>query len=789
MPTRSQPPTRRDGPATRPLGRGESPAPPRRAEEAAGSKPALQLAIGRDGIGLELAEPVYLACLHVVELSTSLPGVRFPVDVSGGVTRFRHRRGQLHVVRVEVPARAVELWIAPRIRGLVTTRTPEVWIEVGRAKATMCVNAVSEAEEPTGRPAPVFAFDVHALVEGEDLVLVVANARGADLPEPATALAIACLEAAFRHGAQRTGAVFALRRPAAALARALLPGVGARVPSTEGVRWAALGADGGTWILHAAIGADPATPTEEALRAREVAAMLLDGDEALLRGDSATARNGYLEALERAPRHGEIAARIVEIDARVPGRAEAALATLAELRTHGQDAIFGVLPGQLLLQVGDVDAGLASLERAGTAERAPALAARAFELAARACRDAETGARWLDQALARAPRSTTARWARVEARLELGRLEDAVADVEHLEALARGARAKYAVWLRAGHAWEAKSLRGHAGPIFERALRYAPDEPEALTGLGAALVRGGRDARGVSLLARALELARSRTGSESPILLELASALAERLDDLPTAIAHAASIPAIALEAPRARGLEGRWRTCLGDFAGAALAFARLRDLAASLAPGVDDARARSLVDLLIEAAEMERHQRRDPLAAQRHLAVALRLLPHHPAARRAYREAGSLVLLTATDDDDGAKASDAGADDPSPMDSTPPAARHSAIDLALLNEATMDGENPEHARRAEELTRRLHANPADNAVFDELATLLEELGRSHEIVALLAGRLEDASSEDRAVLAPRARSILLRMATEAETSCRPDDAALFRDALAALPD
>ena len=750
------------------------------------SKPALQLAIGRDGIGLELAVPVDLACLHVTELSTSMPGVRFPVDVSGGVTRFRHRRGQLHVLRVEVPGRAVERWVAPRLRGLVSARTPDVWIEVGRARATMCVAALPEADEPAGRPAPVFAFDVHALAEGEDLVLVVTNARGAGLPEPASVLAIACLEAALGRSAVRAGALFALRRPATALARALLPGVGARVPSTEGVRWAALGADGGTWVLHAAIGAEAATPTEDALRAREVAAMLLDGDEALLRGDAATARTRYLEALERAPRHPEIAARIVGIDARETGRAEAALATLAELGTHGDETAFGVVPGELRLQVRDVEGALASFERAGETERAPALAARAFELAAAATRDAEAAARWLDRALARAPRGASARWARIDARLELGRLEDAVADVEHLEALARGGRAKYAVWVRAGHAWEAKGMRAHAGAIFERALRYAPDEPDALAGLGAALVADGREARGVSLLARALDLARSRGGRESPIVLGLARALAERLDDLPTAIAHVAAIPADAPEAPLARGLEGRWRARLGDLAGAALAYARLRDLAASQAPGADDARSRAIVELLVEAAEMERGQRRDPLAAQRHLAVALRLVPHHAGARRAYREAGSLVFSAAKTGEPRGGDSGAGDDDePSGAAALPSPAGSSPIDRALLIDAP-EAEDPETARRVEELTRRLHANPADRAVFDALVPMLEALGRTHEMVALLTGRLEDASPEDRAALVPRARSVLFRMALAAEATGRSDDAALLRDALEA---
>src|SRR5450432_281851 len=578
-----------------------------RQQEATASPVALALAIGRAGIGLELAEPAEIGCLRVVELSTSLPGVRFPVDVSGGVARFRHRRGELRALRIEVSARTLERWMAPQLRGLVGTRTPEVWIQVGRARSTVCVsaamNAPSEALEiPPGaerdRDDAIVAFDVHALAEGDGLVLIVSNARGAGLPEPPTATAMACLHAVLGTSASRAGAIFTLRRAARLVLLALFPSVGARLPATEGVRWSALAADGDTWIAHAARDADAAAPTEDALRAREVAALLVEADDTLLRGDLATARTAYIEALERAPRHAEIAARVVEIDARMPMRAEAALATLAEVsssalggrrpgRATGRGvgrAGTGFVTGELLSQVGDADAAIASFERAGDAEPAPSLAARAFELAGRASRDPEDAARWLDRALALAPRSVPARWRRVDARLTLGRLEDALADVEHLEALARGSRAKYCVWLRAGRAWQARGAGAHAGPIFEHALRYAPDEPGALTGLGVALLGEGREARGVSLLDRALEIVRSRGGAESSILLALARALAERLDDLPTAIAHASAIPAAAPEAPTARGLEGRWRARLGDLAGSSLAFARLRDLASSLA-------------------------------------------------------------------------------------------------------------------------------------------------------------------------------------------------------------
>ena len=776
----------------------------------------LRLAIGRDGVGIELAEPVVIGGLAVTELTATLPGIRFPVDVSGGVPRFRHRRGELQTIQVEASARAVERWAAPRLRGLVGSRVPEVWIGVRAAGASVCVTQTVDAEDDrTDLPhAPVVSFDVDVVAEASDLVFVVRRARGTDLPASATAIAIACAEAILGDLASREGAVFIVRRGALALARALLPEAGARVPAAEGVGWATVAAHAESWILRAARGALSAAPLEEAVRGREIAAMLREGDDALAGGAPEEARALYLGVLERAPRHIEIARRILEIDARTPGRAEAALATLAEA-THtsgGQtpDTHFGTTPGELLAAIGDVDAAVASFERAGTTDPAPAIAARAFELAARLTADAEEASRWLDRALARAPRSTPARWLRVVRRLELGRLEDATADVEHLDAQARGGRAKYAVWMRAGRAWRSAGLGDRAAALFERALRHAPDEPEALAGLGAALVTEGLKARGVAVIVRAVEIAESQhapAARTAPILMDLARALAERLDDLPTAIARVAAIGADTFEGPIARGLEGRWRARLGDVAGAALAFARLRELATSLvAPDASSAlsahtrgpgegpsvRTAAIVGLLVEASDLHRSRLHDPLGAQRYLAAALRLSPHDVDLRRAYRDVGALVARVEPDAPEPStpneSATFAEVEEGSAVHASNANERPFAVDLALAAEAPSTEEEVRAGSRAEELTRRLHANPGDDAAADELGSLLELLGRGHELLALLSARLEDATPERRAILAPRARAVLARLAEQAEIAGRLDEAALYRGAMETLP-
>jgi hypothetical protein len=101
----------------------------------------------------------------------------------------------------------------------------------------------------------VLAFEVHALADGGDLVLVVSQARGSALPAPATAMAIGCVEALVGGAAERRGAVFVLPRGPSTLSRVVLPEAGARVPAAEAMSWTSIAAQGDTWLLQAVQGA------------------------------------------------------------------------------------------------------------------------------------------------------------------------------------------------------------------------------------------------------------------------------------------------------------------------------------------------------------------------------------------------------------------------------------------------------------------------------------------------------------------------------------------------------
>jgi tetratricopeptide (TPR) repeat protein len=738
----------------------------------------LRLSIGRDGLGIELGREVRLGCLDVTEIAVALAGVRFPLDVSGGVARFRHKRGELKKLAIEVDARALERWAAPKLRGIVSTETPEVWIAVRRDAASVGLMGRSGPRGSEAAEPAVLAFEVTLDTHEDDVRLTVAHARGMGLAAPPTALAIAVVRTLLKELATREGARFVVAHAAARIVRAILPEAGARAPSCPGVRWTMTSAAADAWILHATVGPQ-ADVREEATRAREGAALAAEGDDARLAGDLVRARALDLAALERAPRHPAIIARVAEIDAIAGGRAEAALAMLREADPD-PGAPRGPLAGELLAEAGDAGGAIAALARIGDTETVPALAARAYARAASLADDHHDALSWLDLALARAPSMAGIRWARVARRLAAGRIEDAVADVEHLEAIAVGARAKHAAWRRAGDAWRAAGLVGDAATLFERALRYAPDDPEALAGLGAALVEGAcapragrsaraerRAARGAALLARAIELGEARAADVSAMTIDLARALAEALGDRPAAIARVRAVPNVAREALLARGLEARWRAGLGDAAGASLAWGRVRDLAAARFEEGDPHDTDTAARLLREGAEFERDVRGDLAAAQRHLAAALRLRPRDAELDRAYRDVCARLAPAVAP--------------------TPALASTSTPSATALPPFASDSDPGDDAAlaasRVEELIRFLQADPARDDVVDELAALLVRLGRSLELLALLSARLEDATPERRAQLLPPQRAVLARLEEEALAAGRASEASLFRDA------
>jgi tetratricopeptide (TPR) repeat protein len=743
-------------------------------------RPSLRLAVARGALSIELDAPWQVGPLGVEALVAALAGVRFPVDLSGGVARFRHRRGAL--VRVALEARSAELgrWLAPRLRGVLGDATPDVVVAPHDAGLLVGLRAGSAA----------LAFDVViAPVEGE-LRFVPDRARGLGLGGPPHVLALRALAAVLRGEGRVVAGAVVVADAAGRIAREVLPAAGARAPSTAGVRWEAPRAEVGKIVLSAEVGASPPALGDRAIGALELGELVGDADEAAWAGDFDRARRGYLGALERAPRHPEIARRLAWLDASVGQRAEGALSTIVEI---GSATDAGLLGGELLEAVGDGEGAVAAFARGAVDEPFGPLAALAWLRVATL--SSEPAARFdaLDHAVARAPSLDVARWARLEARLDAGDARGARADADHLEAAASGAHARHAVWRRVADAMLDRGFVPDATAAFERSLRYAPESPEAVAGLARALRAAGQDRRALDVLARAAALAARSGGDAGAIEIDLARGLAEIAGDRPAAIARVRAVPPGRAESFDARALEGRWRAEIGDLAGAAIAFGRLAD-AVEAAPALAGDAAAHVATLLCEAATVEELEREDLVAAERHLGLALRLRPRDRAIGASFRRVAAAARararlapdprrapLPALVEDAPASDVDRGAAEPALPSSVPPSAPPGDAPIASISfEAPEELGGADDEAEVQRLTERLRADPSDEATADALGDLLERLGRDLDLLSLLSARLEEGDDEVRERVGPRRRAVLLRLAAAARAGGRASEAELY---------
>ncbi|WP_437631264.1 tetratricopeptide repeat protein [Sorangium sp. So ce854] len=810
-------------------GGGAAPRPP-------DDRPVLRLAVSKGALAIELGEPFAIGPLRVTELVVRLAGIRFPVDLSGGVARFRHRRGQLARIAVEAQGADLAGWAAPRLRGFFGEGTPQLLVAPVEDGALVALRSGEAA----------LAFDVAVAPAERALRLLPERARGVGLDAPPHALALRALSLiAGAHGRLVEGAVV-LDAAIERIVRLLLPAAGARAPAVAGVQWTAAAAGAGRFRAEGALGEMPPALGDRALRALEVAELAGAADELALAGGLDEARRAYLAALERAPRHPEISARLAWLDLVAGDRAEGALSTVVEAMP-AVDA--GLLGGALLEAVGDRDGAFSALARAAHAEPFGPLAALAWLRAARLADTFDVRLDALNLGVARAPGLESLRWARLEARLDVADVRGALADAEHLEASARGPEARHAVYRRAAEMVLARGHAADARALFERALRYAPESPDAVAGLARSLRAAGEGRRALDLLARARALA-ARSGARASALdLELARGLAELAGDLPAAVARARAVPPGEPEALEARLLEGRWCAELGDLGGATVALGRLRDaveLALQGRAAADPATGRgaplgdaaAVAAMLAEAAEIEERSRGDLLAAQRHLGLALRLRPRDAGVLASFRRVSAELAPRPVSSPAGSSSGAsprrplateerievhvpaprrrtlppepvliAPAPAVAPVVPRPPAAP-APIEPGLIEELpTLDnadtstelnapvppsvtlaeGQSPfarglglDDELLADRLADRLRADPADHGVAMALADVLARLGRDLDLLALLSARMEEGDDAVRHEVAPRRRDVLARLAARARREGRDAEAELY---------
>jgi hypothetical protein len=732
-----------------------------------------------------------LGPLIVTELVSTLVGLRFPTDLSGGVARFRHRRGSLDALAVQLPLHKLAQYFTPRIRQ--NLNAPHLRIDL-LPTAHGFVVGLHEGDW-------ALAFSCLFAPEDREVQWVVTDARAVGLDQHAHGAALRAADALLGHLATRHGSLLRMDRAMAKILREILIDAGARVPqtadscicswqeTTDGIR------------VEARAGHAPLLAPPHVLRAVQLARIAQYADDALARGDHSGAREAYLLALEAAPRHPDLVLRVAELDMIERNSPESALAFVVEALPAVDG---GLVAAMLLHDAGETQAAAEAARRAAEREPFGPLAALLLCVAAGFTESTTQRLALFDEAAARAPAGHGVRSRRARAYLEAGQSEPAVADLGHLEAAARGAARKFEVCMQAGRLFLDARIPHHAKRFFERGLRYMPRSADASAGLARAFLQMGEGARGAALLARAVSLASAQPEPQPTLQLELASCLAEHASDLPSAIAHARSVPFGTIETVAARALEGRWRAQLGDSVGASVAFHHAREAFAVLQPSV----AARVATWLLEASRFELEVVGNPQAALRHAEAALRAMPRDSNAESLFRQAAAELAarlsppatpLAASADEPASPQTSLGttsaphepatcppqAPDPEPpgLPQAPSLAQRLSLDEATADDAQVDSQLD---ALITQLTGRVQADPSDSRAVSQLCDALNEAKRHMDLFALVSARLEESHDLDECATLRQHRLLALQsLIAQARNNGRHDEAEVYELALA----
>lgn len=745
----------------------------RRDTEKGGEPPRVpfRLIAAGGGLGIELYEEQRFGQLRIHELRWSLPGLTFPVDLSGGVRAFRHRRGRLEHLKIGVDLEETGRWLASRLRGILggLNAVPQVWL-------VPCGVGVG-----LSAAQGALAFELLWAPSEDSARWIVSEPRCGGFPGPALSHALHAVDTAFGKSVSRRGRILEVEAASALVLREWLPELGVRAPDARGLRFGDFVVHGECVAVTASAEQTPYALPERTARALELARLTRSADDALFAGDLDAARDSYVAALESAPRHPELCQVIAAIDLNYRERAEAALGLLVESLPATS---FGITGAELLAGVGDHDGAYLAVSRQATTEPYAPLAAHwwlrlsALSTSPLARHDA------LDHAVAACPSSEPARLARFRLRVETSDVNGALADAEHLEAAAKGAASRHEKLVQAAQHLLAYGYVQPAGRLFERALRYLPKDGPATLGLAESLVASQRPERALVLLQRAVELSQGSEDVRSRASLTLSKLLAEHYRDLPQAIARAREVTGTDSIGIEARALEAAWRARIGDIAGATLGFARLRDCI-EMSHSLDVTAASGW---LVGAARHCLEAADDVHAAERHLAIALRLSPRNAEIQALYRETAAKLLKAPQQNDSKSGGTAPQQPAPGPKEVVGDDSGTGAPTSAELTEPELDG-RAQFAleERAAALTAQLMVTSDAENLVPELCGVLSRLQRYEELYALLQARYEDAEPTEQVALRPHLSAALEGLIAQHAAAGRSEDAELYSQLLSAI--
>ena len=471
------------------------------------------------GRGLLTARERRLGGIDVKLLELEIPNIAFPFDVTGGADRFKARRCFLRHLVLSLDGETIGRALVRATPALVANGFTEMQAHLREGFVELAGRfRFGEAQADfTLRAAPI-------LRSPEELGVAFYDPRVYSfLPLPAALLAVYLGRALALPYVDATRAGMWVLRPAEQFLRTVLPQHGWKIPDASRVQLVTADVARGRVSIVAGPESDPTErqmterePPAQAVLASEGVIALANAERALARGDVHEAYQLFRDAADEGRGGRWARERLLQIGATDP---ELAFDTrqLAEEALAEDPKDVQALLALAAMALRERSFGEAANRYGAVAEIAHAHKDKtdivAAELAAAAAArpvDPAGALAAYERAAARARDSIPAHRALFELRLVLGDWQGAVSAGERLLRLVTDPQAQAAVHRELGkahrlHLRDFKQARAH----FERALRLAPDDPDALEGLAETYAARGEPARAASYLARLAEQAES----------------------------------------------------------------------------------------------------------------------------------------------------------------------------------------------------------------------------------------------------------------------------------------
>ncbi|MCH2110558.1 MAG: hypothetical protein MK135_14645 [Polyangiaceae bacterium] len=280
----------------------------------AGGELPLRLVLAQGSVGLEITRPISFLGATIDSLLVTLPGVKFPFDLSRGVKEFRNYRSRLQSLRLRLDVEQLVQSLSAVTETCLGFKTKQNRVEVHQHEQGLPSVSVSCIGEDAG-----IAFEL-LLMSGRQPRLILSGCRGFGLKEPPLALSLRLLDAwtfdltTLFDGCERQGRTLDVGNFLPWLCLEILPSLGCRLPSVDGLVIESARKDGGDLVLEFAVGAEPALASGDALRLFGLSQLVRSADDGLAAGELLEAQRLYALALEKAPGHPMILSELAALD-------------------------------------------------------------------------------------------------------------------------------------------------------------------------------------------------------------------------------------------------------------------------------------------------------------------------------------------------------------------------------------------------------------------------------------------------------------------------------------------